>query len=52
LATLYPGGEDEYLEQFAGSLDAAIVAGFLLHEDRIEILAVAAHSYPLLLADG
>jgi hypothetical protein len=52
LATLYPGGEDEYLERFAASLDAAIAAGFLLEEDRIEILAVAAHSYPLLLADG
>jgi hypothetical protein len=33
-------------------LDAAIAAGFLLEEDRMEILAVAAHSYPLLLADG
>jgi hypothetical protein len=52
LATLYPGGEDEYLDQFAASLDAAIAAGFLLEEDRIEILAVAAHSYPLQLADG
>jgi hypothetical protein len=52
LSTLYPGGEDEYLERFAASLDAAIAAGFLLEEDRIEILAVAAHSYPLLLADG
>jgi hypothetical protein len=52
LATLYPGGEDEYLEQFAASLDAAIAAGFLLEEDRIEILAVAAHSFPVLLADG
>jgi len=52
LATLYPGGEDEYLEQFAASLDAAIAAGFLLEEDRIESLAVAAHSFPLQLADG
>jgi hypothetical protein len=52
LAKLYPGGEEEYLEQFAASLDAAIAAGFLLEEDRMEILAVAAHSYPLLLADG
>src|SRR5580692_11006978 len=46
LATLYPGGEDEYLDQFAASLDAAIAAGFLLEEDRMEILAVAAHSFP------
>jgi hypothetical protein len=51
LAALYPGGEDEYLEQFGASLDAAIAAGFLLEEDRLEILAVAAHSYPLVLAD-
>ena len=52
LSKLYPGGEDEYLERFAASLDAAIAAGFLLEEDRIEILAVAAHSFPLRLADG
>jgi Alpha/beta hydrolase domain len=52
LATLYPGGEDEYLERFGASLDAAIAAGFVLEQDRIEILAVAAHSYPLLLAEG
>ena len=30
LAKLYPGGEDEYLERFGASLDAAIAAGFLL----------------------
>ena len=52
LSKLYPGGEDEYLDRFGASLDAAIAAGFLLEEDRIEILAVAAHSYPLRLADG
>ena len=52
LAKLYPGGEDEYLERFGASLDAAIAAGFLLEQDRIEILAVAAHSFPLRLADG
>ena len=51
LAKLYPGGEDEYLERFGASLDAAIAAGFLLEEDRMEILAVAAHSFPLRLAD-
>jgi hypothetical protein len=51
LSTLYPGGEDEYLERFGASLDAAIAAGFLLEEDRMEILAVAAHSYPLRLAE-
>jgi hypothetical protein len=51
LAALYPGGEDDYLERFGTALDAAIAAGFLLEEDRMEILAVAAHSYPLVLAD-
>ena len=52
LSKLYPGGEEEYLDRFATSLDSAIAAGFLLEEDRIEILAVAAHSFPLRLADG
>ena len=42
-----PAGEDEYLERFAASLDAAIAAGFLLEEDRMEILAVAAALVPL-----
>jgi hypothetical protein len=51
LSKLYPGGEDEYLERFAASLDATIAAGFLLEQDRLEILAVAAASYPLVLAD-
>jgi hypothetical protein len=52
LAALYPAGEDEYLERFGASLDAAIAAGFLLEEDRIEMLAVGAHSFPLRLAEG
>ena len=52
LSKLYPGGEDDYLEAFAASLDSAIAGGFLLEEDRIEILAVAAHSFPLRIADG
>src|ERR1700677_2243414 len=51
LAMQYPGGEDEYLERFGASLDAAIAAGFLLEEDRIESLAVAAPSFPLRLAE-
>jgi hypothetical protein len=50
LATLYPGGRQEYLERFGASLDATIAAGFLLAEDREEILAVAAASYPMVLA--
>lgn len=51
LAALYPGGEDEYLDRFTTSLDAAIAAGFILEADRLEILAVAASSFPLRLAD-
>ena len=48
LAALYPGGKDEYLERFAASLDETIAAGFILGEDRTEILAVvAASSFPL-----
>jgi hypothetical protein len=50
LATLYPGGQTEYLERFARSLDATIDAGFVLAEDRAEILGVAAASFPLQLA--
>ncbi|HEY1651995.1 MAG TPA: alpha/beta hydrolase domain-containing protein [Acidimicrobiales bacterium] len=50
LATLYPGGRAEYLERFASALDATIEAGFVLAEDRAEILGVAGASFPLLLA--
>jgi Alpha/beta hydrolase domain len=46
LASLYPGGQADYLEKFAASLDAAIEAGFLLADDRAEILAVAGASWP------
>jgi hypothetical protein len=50
LSELYPGGKVDYLERFEASLDAAIDDGFLLAEDRAEILAVAAANYPLVLA--
>jgi hypothetical protein len=50
LADLYPGGKAEYLERFQKSLDATIEAGFVRAEDRAEILAIAAASYPLVLA--
>ena len=50
LAALYPGGVNEYLERFTESLDSAIEAGFLLAEDRDEILGIGAASYPLRLA--
>ncbi|MBV8190439.1 MAG: hypothetical protein JO339_24565 [Alphaproteobacteria bacterium] len=45
LATLYPGGKDDYLRRFGVALDQAIAAGHLLAEDRSEILAVAAINY-------
>jgi hypothetical protein len=45
LGRLYPGGEADYLAKFSGSLDAAIAAGFLLAEDRAEILALAAAAW-------
>ena len=50
LSALYPGGKAEYLDRFTASLDATIAAGFLLAEDREEILGVAAASYPLVVA--
>jgi Alpha/beta hydrolase domain len=52
LTTLYPRGKAEYLERFAGALDAAIAKGFILNEDRTEILEIAAASFPLVVADA
>jgi Alpha/beta hydrolase domain len=46
LARLYPGGEPDYLGRFEASLDTAIAAGFLLPEDRDEILALAGAAWP------
>ena len=51
LAALYPGGAADQLARFEASLDAAIGAGFVLAEDRAEILEVAAASFPLVVAD-
>jgi hypothetical protein len=42
LAALYPGGRDEYIARFTAALDDTIAAGYLLADDRDEILAVAA----------
>ena len=50
LAELYPGGAADYLRRFEESLDATIEAGFLLAQDRAEILEVAASSFPLVVA--
>lgn len=41
LARLYPGGADDYATAYAEATDRAIAAGFLLSEDRAEILAEA-----------
>jgi hypothetical protein len=46
LAARYPAGRDDYLEQFAAALDETIAAGFLLTDDRPEILSIAS-SAPL-----
>jgi hypothetical protein len=46
LARLYPGGQADYLAKFEASLESAIDAGFLLAADRVEILALAAASWP------
>lgn len=50
LSALYPGGKSEYLERFEAALDTAIADGFILGEDRAEILEVASASYPLVVA--
>jgi hypothetical protein len=42
----HPAGRDEYLARFTDALDETIAAGFVLADDRDEILAVAAASYP------
>ena len=45
LDSLYPGGKAEYLKKFEESLDKQIKAGFILFDDREEILEVAKLSY-------
>jgi hypothetical protein len=45
LDQLYPGGRRDYLRRFEAALAAAIEAGFILPEDRQEILDVAEASY-------
>lgn len=47
LARLYPGGREEYLESFEKSADDAVAAGFLLVEDRAEILALGEAACPV-----
>jgi Alpha/beta hydrolase domain len=50
LSVLYPEGKTQYLHRFEASLDNAIAEGFILGEDRTEILELAAASYPLVVA--
>lgn len=42
---LYPSGKREYLKKFEASLSSAIKAGFILDDDRQEILDLAAITY-------
>lgn len=46
VARLYPGGKLEYLAKFKIALDSSIRAGFILPEDREEILGLAAAMFP------
>jgi hypothetical protein len=41
LDRLYPGGRREYMRKFEASLSSAIRAGFVLSDDRQEILDLA-----------
>jgi acetyl esterase/lipase len=45
LKRLYPGGRAEYIKKFEASLDAAIGAGFILPEDKQEIMKLVALSF-------
>jgi hypothetical protein len=42
LAQLYPGGRSDYISRFSAALDATIKHGFVLPDDREEILQLAA----------
>ena len=46
LASLYPGGRDDYLAKFTAAAERARDAGFLLDADMPEIIAVAKAAYP------
>jgi hypothetical protein len=45
LAKLYPGGKAEYLAHFETALNSAIRAGYILPEDRQEILEIASINF-------
>jgi hypothetical protein len=46
LQQLYPGAADQYLDGFTAALDRAIQSGFVLPDDRAEILRLAAATFP------
>jgi hypothetical protein len=46
LASLYPGGSQDYLAAFRQATLRAVAEGFLLGEDAEEIVALAAAAYP------
>jgi hypothetical protein len=46
LSRLYPGGLEEYIERFTKALDRAIESGFIRPADRLEILELAAATFP------
>ena len=46
LANLYPHGPADYLEKFTAALDSAISNGHILVEDRTQIVALAAATFP------
>lgn len=46
IASMYPEGRSDYLSRFTAALDATITAGFILQEDRDEILGIAAANFP------
>jgi hypothetical protein len=46
LMQLYPGGRSDYITRFTAALDEAIKRGFILVDDRAEIIALAGAAYP------
>jgi len=45
LQQLYPGGKPDYLKKFEVSLDSAIKNGFIVPEDKSEIMGLASHGF-------
>jgi len=45
LGELYPGGQVQYMDRFEVALTAAIQGGFILPDDKQEILNIAALSF-------